>query len=288
MSHCFRLIFLMLITTVIPAWASSSVAAERLVSTDSFISDLIFALKADDQLVAVDVTSHLPSGYRRLENIGYHRNLSAEGILKMRPTQVIGGESMGPASVVSALQAAGVQVTQLPMASTLQVLKNNIETVARRVAKPEQGAILIADLDRQVTSLQRRPLKQQRVGVLLSMDQSALRLAGAGTAGDAFIQLMGGINVARFRNFQTISGESLLSLRPDVLVIIGRDKSTAVARFLEHHSVARHTPAGRQQKILAVDGAALMTGLSPLAVREALALVQQIQPVSKPQVSGNH
>ena len=75
----------------------------RLISTDAFVTELLFSLNADQYLVGVDVTSKLPPGYRPLANIGYHRTLSAEAILNLRPTQVIGSEFIGPQEVLLSL-----------------------------------------------------------------------------------------------------------------------------------------------------------------------------------------
>ena len=45
---------------------------------------------------------------RRLPKIGYQRALSAEGILSLRPTVVIGTTEAGPPTVIEQLRAAGV------------------------------------------------------------------------------------------------------------------------------------------------------------------------------------
>lgn len=63
------------------ALASATSAAEsRIVSAGSAVTELVFALEQQQQLVAVDVTSSLPANMA-LPKVGYHRQLSAEGIL---------------------------------------------------------------------------------------------------------------------------------------------------------------------------------------------------------------
>ncbi|MDG4870911.1 hemin ABC transporter substrate-binding protein, partial [Guyparkeria sp. 1SP6A2] len=54
-------------------------AAERVISAGSSVTELIFALGGQDQLIAVDVTSNEPRT-RELPQVGYHRQLSAEGL----------------------------------------------------------------------------------------------------------------------------------------------------------------------------------------------------------------
>lgn len=65
-----------------------SFAQERIVSAGSTVTELILALGAEQQLVAVDVTSEVPSSLN-LPTVGYHRRLAAEGLLTLDPTHLI-------------------------------------------------------------------------------------------------------------------------------------------------------------------------------------------------------
>ncbi len=268
--------FVAIVVSSIPVSANAE-APVRLISTDGFVTELLFSLGADEQLIGIDVTSKLPSDYRKLPNIGYHRALSAEGLLNLRPTQVIGSEFMGPPAVLSALKQAKVSVTQLPMAHTAAQLKNNISTLAVLVDRESQAKGLIAGINKELAELKRWPLTSKRVAVLLSMDPGKLRLAGSGTSGDAFISLLQASNVATFKNYQTVSAESLVSLQPELIVVIGRDHSNAVNELMGANPILKNTPAGVQSHVVAVDGAALISGISPEAISQALMVTKALQ-----------
>ena len=60
--------------------------AQRLVSLSKQYSEIIYALGAQKDLVAVDLSSTYPPEIKSLPTVGYHRALSAEGILSVRPT----------------------------------------------------------------------------------------------------------------------------------------------------------------------------------------------------------
>ena len=81
--------------------------ATRLVSTSKQQTEIIFALGADSDLVAVDVSSVYPPEAKRLPNVGYHRALSLEGMLSAKPTLILTGGpgNMGPEPVVRQLEA---------------------------------------------------------------------------------------------------------------------------------------------------------------------------------------
>ncbi|MSE18987.1 ABC transporter substrate-binding protein, partial [Pantoea agglomerans] len=66
-----------------------SLAAERVVSIGGDVTQIIYALDAQSQLVARDSTSLRPAQAARLPDVGYIRQLNAEGILALKPTLVI-------------------------------------------------------------------------------------------------------------------------------------------------------------------------------------------------------
>lgn len=66
---------------------------ERIISAGSAVTEIIEALGAQDQLVAIDVTSEQPKG-RALPVVGYHRQLSTEGLMALQPSLLIGSDEM--------------------------------------------------------------------------------------------------------------------------------------------------------------------------------------------------
>jgi len=264
------------------AWVLSGIVATaqadtRLVSTDALATELIFALHADQYLVAVDVTSHLPPNYRPLEIVGYHRNLSAEGLLSLSPTLVIGSEHMGPAPALDALRQAGVTLLQLPSPDDPQQLRDNIQRVAGPLGLSETVAPLLARLDQQLLALESQPITGNSAAFLLATDPARLRLAGQGTTGEAFIRLTGGRNVADFTNYRTVSAESLLAMDPDIIILAGQEKDRALDSFLKNNPVLAHSRAARSGHIIAVDGSTLVAGLSLASIEEARQLTLAVK-----------
>jgi len=270
-----HILFLFLALVTLKVKAEVPIPA-RIISTDGFVTELIFALQAQDKLIAVDVTSKLPEGYKTLPNIGYHRNLSAEGLLSLEPGMVIGSEHVGPENVISTLQAADIPLLRLSSAKTANQLFGNVDEVATALDQPAKGKTLIARLAKSINSIPKKQLSQHRIAFLLSMDPSKLRLAGSGTNGDALIKLLGAKNVGDFENFQNVSAESLLAINPTVILVAGKIADTAVYDLLERQSVLKFSAAAKANQILSVDGSTLIAGLSISAVNEALNIAKTL------------
>lgn len=79
--------------------------APRIVCLAKQYNEIIFALDAQKDLVAVDLSSTYPPEIKDLTTVGYHRALSAEGILSMKPDLIIHDNNIGPEHVVRQLES---------------------------------------------------------------------------------------------------------------------------------------------------------------------------------------
>ncbi len=255
-------------------WSAQTVNAsdaQRIISTDAGSTDVLMALKLDDSLVGVDVTSQVPASIN-VARLGYHRTLSAEGVLSLNPSLVIGSEHMGPPETLASIKKAGVVLVQLPVAKDDQSLKKNILTIGELVDKKAQAKDLLSRLEGSADKISQNKISADtKVAFLLQMDGRGLRMAGKGTTGHDVIALLGGENLGTHNGYQSITAEALLALAPDVIIVAGRDSETsAVNLLLRSHPLVEHTPAGQQQNIIAMDGSSIVAGIS-LAAIDALA-----------------
>ncbi|MFW0739874.1 heme/hemin ABC transporter substrate-binding protein [Flavobacterium sp. T12S277] len=77
---------------------------ERLVCISKQYTEIAFALGAQKNIVAVDLSSTFPPEAKQLPTVGYHRALSAEAILANRPTLILEDNNIGPEHVVDQLK----------------------------------------------------------------------------------------------------------------------------------------------------------------------------------------
>src|ERR1051325_3196481 len=75
----------------------------RYVVISPIYNEIIWALGAQDKVVGVDLSTTYPPEVKKVQTVGYHRALSAEGILSLHPTAVIHDNNIGPPQVVQQL-----------------------------------------------------------------------------------------------------------------------------------------------------------------------------------------
>ncbi len=254
-------------------------AQERIISAGSAVTELILALHAEQSLIAVDVTSQLPDG-QQLPKIGYHRRLSAEGLLALTPTTLIGSDEMGPAPVLQQLKSTGVDIEVVNTQANVDGLKARIDQIAAILNKPQEAQQLKSLVDQQVQSLKaNQPTNQKKkVLFLLIHEGRAANVAGTDTTPDAIINLAGAINPAadKITAYKPLSSESMVEMQPDVILVSGRsfEKLGGPDAIIKMMPLLAATPAGQNKQIMTIDGAALVGGLGLKSLAEAKRLNQ--------------
>jgi len=191
---------------------------------------MIYALGAQNNLVGVDYSSTFPPEIKKLPTVGYHRALSAEGILSLNPTVIIHDNNIGPEHVVRQLQQL-----KIPM-KTFTAKNNSIE--GTKALLREMGAYFhkeqrADELCRKLDADMAKALEQvkgykdhPRVTVIhFGRASNVYLVVGNGGGGDAgsagqMVEWAGGQMAIQKRGMQRmVSPEIVASSNPDVILM---------------------------------------------------------------------
>ncbi|OYD25819.1 heme/hemin ABC transporter substrate-binding protein [Oceanimonas baumannii] len=250
--------------------AGQATAGERVLSAGNSVTELILALDARDQLVATDSTSVLPEGLN-VPKLGYHRQLSAEGMLSTNPDLVVGSAEMGPDDALELLSRAGVAVEKLPEALTVAGLQQNITRLGELLNKQPQASALHQKVQQQADALHGSTNGKKAIFLLLS-DGNRIQVAGHNTLADSLITLAGGSNPAtELEGYKPVAIEALVAMQPEVILISRRhlDQQGTPAQLLRNFPLLGQTPAATNDAIVAINGRALIGGLGLSTLDEA-------------------
>ena len=244
---------------------------QRWVSAGGALSEWVCALGGESKLVGVDTTSQHPANLKALPSIGYQRQLSAEGILSLRPQLLIGTEEMGPPPVITQIRNAGVQVELFSAQPDLPTLQVNLQHLGKLLGAEDQAVQAYqryqAQLDQQKIRVTKAQLTQQSPGVLMLLGHAGGKplIAGKDTAADWLLQQAGGHNLATHTGYKPFSVESLVSLDPEVLVFADRALTGEAARtaLFKENPMLSSTRAARNGRVMELDPTLLVGGLGP-------------------------
>lgn len=233
-------------------------AADRIVSVGGALTEIVYALGAGDMLVGVDTTSLYPAAARALPQVGYMRQLSAEGVLSLSPTLLLLTEEAGPPPVLRQLQATGLKTVLLPGGHQPGAVRRRIEGVAKAVGRETRGQALAGQVDDDVARIGQalKGAREPRVLFLLTTSGGGAPLAsGRNTAADTLIALSGGINaVTAYDGYKPLTPEAALTADPDYILIPDHSMDALGGpRMLAAMPGLKDTRAVREDRIVAMD-----------------------------------
>lgn len=234
MSHLHKILFAFLTSAACLAAKSEP----RIVTVGGAATEIVFALGAGEQVVAVDLSSTYPEEVTELPQVGYIRNISPEGIMSMRPDMIVATESLGPPAAKQMLKEMAVQTVWLPEPNSVEALETSIREVGVKLGKREEAEKLVSKVQSQIQAAKDASADwSERPTAVFFLNppgaNGGARAGGGGTRADALIELAGGENVADFDGFQAMSLESLILLNPDVIFIGVSEGHGATAASVE-------------------------------------------------------
>lgn len=266
-----------ILLAALPLFASA--AAERVISLGGDVTEIVYALNAGQQLVAKDSTSTWPAAAQKLPDVGYLRQLNAEGILSLRPQLVLASAQLvlasaqaQPSLVLQKVQDSKVTVVNVPGGDNLAAIDNKIAVIAKALGKTPAGDVLRQQVKQRIAAIPSRPIAK-RVLFILSHGGMNTMVAGQHTAADGAIRAAGLQNAMQgFDHYRAMSQEDVAASQAD-LVVISADglKGMGGESGLWKLPGLAQTPAGRHKQLLAIDDMALL-GFGPRTPQALLEL----------------
>src|SRR5215203_1913646 len=165
----------------------------RIVSIGGAITEILYALGFEDRLAGVDSTSLYPAAaLRDKPNVGYMRQLSAEGVLGLNPSLVLAVQGSGPKETMDVLEAAKVPLVLVPETFSEAGLLDKIRLVGHAMGADNRAECLTEVVSGELTQLRElraRVTKPARVMFVMSLMNGRAMAAGKNTAANEIIAL---------------------------------------------------------------------------------------------------
>ncbi|MFI8208993.1 hemin ABC transporter substrate-binding protein [Streptomyces werraensis] len=240
--------------------------AERVVPLSGSLSEIVFALGLGDRVVARDVTATFEQA-AALPVVTRGHDVSAEGVLSLRPDLVIAESTTGPDEAVEQIRAAGVPVLVVEGATGLDDVGPRIEAVAESLGVPSAGEELIRRTEERIATVAESvPAEKEkpRVAFLyLRGSASVYLIGGKGSGATSLIEAAGAVDAGAAsgleKDFTAITSEALVKAAPDALLVMskGLESVGGVDGLVKIPGIAQ-TPAGTDRRIVSVEDGVLL------------------------------
>jgi len=254
--------------------------ASRIVAVGGSVTEVIYALGGEKNLIATDSTSLFPEAAQKTPKVGYMRQLSAEGVLSLRPTVVITTTAAGPEAALRQIADAGVAVLVLSDDYSFDAVIAKIDGIGRALGLDKAAADLVAkvraDMAEVTARIAQSKTRPRALSFLTFGQGGAPQAAGRMTAADGIIRLAGGVNVFdAWSGYKPMTPEATVAAAPEVIVLGTQTITTigGVDKILADPALAL-TPAAKNKRVASAD-ALMLLGFGP-RTPEAVRIVARV------------
>ncbi|MET0529202.1 MAG: ABC transporter substrate-binding protein [Microvirga sp.] len=269
---------------ILPRMARAE-SARRIVSIGGAVTEILYRLGFDQDIVGVDSTSQFPAdALKTKKDVGYMRALGAEGILSLNPTLVLASEGSGPPDTLRLVEQAGVPIIRVPDEPSVAGIVRRVEMVAQAVGASERGKTLAAEIEQGFARLSEDKKKVDlsvRALFVLSLQNGRPLVGGQGTTADAMLGLAGATNVASsLSGWKPLSDEGVIAAAPDAIVMMDRGPGGGAPDLFALPAFAG-TPAAAKRRLVVMDALYLL-GFGPRTPEAARDLMAALHPAKTP------
>jgi iron complex transport system substrate-binding protein len=214
---------------------------QRIVCLSKHLTEMVFALGKGHDIVACDLSSTYPDSAKLLKTVGYHRALSAEGIISVNPDLVIHSNDIGPENVLPQITKAGLNIKAFGGANTIDSAKLLLTELGKFFGVEQKADSISKKMDADIASaaanLNGLHLTDTPTVMIIHFGRANnvyFVMSGRNGVGDKMIRMAGG-TTAKYdaKGARQISAEAVAEANPDIIIAtdFGFDQMGSVEKF---------------------------------------------------------
>lgn len=232
----------------------------RIIVLNEAIAEIVIALGFKANIIGRDATTTLQD-LEAIPKVSSGHDISAESVLSLSPTLVIGDTRSGPPEAIQQLRGAGVAIVLAPEVWQLKDVAPRIELIASALGAKELGKKLISntqtDIDQALTTLDTLTVAPRVAFIYVRGTASVFLLGGKESGADEMIRSAGGIDVGSdlgLAAFTPLTSEAIVNANPEIIVVTTRGLASVggIDGLLELPGIAQ-TPSAKTRAVVSID-----------------------------------
>jgi iron complex transport system substrate-binding protein len=191
---------------------------QRIVSLGPIITEMIYLLGADQQLIANTSYCIKPDDAANKEKIGSMIQMNVEKIISLKPDLVL-ASPLSKEKQLEMLKNLGMRVQRIDNPKTFSEMCRMTMTMGELLGKVENARMVVEHAQKEVDAVLSvtRTLPKKRV--FMQIGVKPLHSATSDTFLNEYIEYAGGINITSREKTGVYSREKVLQENPDVILI---------------------------------------------------------------------
>lgn len=230
----------------------------RIVSLAPSLTEILFALGLNEEIVGVTVFSDYPAAAGKKPKVGSFRQPNIEAIIAARADLVVTLGFDLQRALAGRLRRIGCNTLTVDI-DKVDELFGAIKIIGAATAREPQAEELVCGLKSKLAELSDLVGAEKKIKVLWVVQRKPLRVAGRNTFVNEMIELAGGENAIgpTVHKYPPIGKEQIYAGGPDVIIEPAMTKKNIAAQqaaALKYWSRFKNIPAVKNKRIFVIDG----------------------------------
>ena len=231
----------------------------RIVSMAPNLTEILFALGLDEEIVGVTRHCNYPPQASHRPHVGTFWQPDVETVLSLRPELVITLDLDRQQSLAEPLERVGCTVLSVDDFESFQQLYDGIAAIGKAVDRVAQADALTARLQAAQETMAYRYADRPAPKVLWVIQRQPLRVAGTKTFINEMIAAAGGVNAIgpTMNVYPPISAEDVIAAWPDVIIEpanMPNQRDVQARTAAAFYAAFRRIPAVQNGHVYVLDG----------------------------------
>ena len=219
-----------LVLVCTPAWAAAQTPtpAARVISLSPFVTETIYLLEAQDQLLADTTYCTVPPEAAKKEKIGSVTQMNVEKIISLQPDLVI-SSPLSKKKQLKLLRSQGLRIMEIRNPKTFDQMCTITRNIADALGKTAQANALIKQAVDDVEKVRRQVAGLIPRRVFIQIGLKPLHTVNKDLFINEYIVMANAVNIAENLPSGIYSREEVIKQNPDVILVatMGSSKKAA-------------------------------------------------------------
>ena len=226
----------------------------RIISLSPSITEILFSLGLEEQIVGVSNHSDFPSQALAKPRVGSYINPSVERTISLNPDLIVATAAGNPREFVERMESLGLSVyTVFP--KDFDGILRSISHIATVTGREYRGTRVVREMRQRKERILQLTHGRSKPRVFFQIGKEPIVTVGNGSFADDLISLAGGQNIAGAEStkYPRYSIEEILVKAPDVIIITSMNPGANSQELAQQWNRWNTIPAVRGGRVFVID-----------------------------------
>ncbi|MCD6154120.1 MAG: cobalamin-binding protein [Syntrophobacterales bacterium] len=227
---------------------------ERIVSLAPNITETLFALGLDKEIVGVTMFSNYPEAAGSKPKVGSFINISLEKVVSLSPDLIIATANGNKKESVRQMERVGLPVFVINPESFEEIFKT-VLNIGRITGRKNEANILVGNLQKRIKTIVSLTKNLKKPRVFFQIGINPIVTVGRSTLHNKLIELAGGVNVFGdvAIKYPRCSMEDVIAGKPDIIIVSSMKRGGDFLRIRNKWKKWGNIPAVKYDRIYIVE-----------------------------------